>query len=807
MFNDIRVFDDIRYGFRLLLKSPGAAAIAILALGIGIGVNTAAFISLKAMVLRPLPFRDLNRIVTLWETPAKSRTRSDRESVSAANFLDWKEQVRSYQHVAAFRWWDVNLTGVDDPERLQGYAVSPEFFSLLGMAPELGRGFARAEAEPGHDQVVVLGHGFWQRRFGSDRGVVGRTVTLDGRVFTVVGVMPENFDFPLATDVWAPLALSPQERTERGVRDLQVMGRLKPGVSLNEARAELSTVAARLERQYPQTNNGRDAQIWRLLDVTNEMTDRFVIILMCSSTFVLLLACANVANIQLARSTARAKELAVRAALGASRWRISRQLLIEALLVALAGGALAVCLAYWDVGTMNATIPAQVRKWVAGLREIKVDGLVIAFALGASVVTGLLCGLGSVFQSWGRANVNEALKQGGRTAASADRHKLRNTLVVVEVAMAMILLVGAGLMVKTFGRMATANPGYNPTNLLTMSTTLQETRYPEIGQQRSFYERLREQLETAPAVRAASIRGAARGMTGFQVEGRPAPEKSESLPSVVPVGADYFRTVELPLRSGRPIEARDGADTQAVAVVSEEVARRYWTARGEDPLGARIRLNGPQSPWLTVVGVAGDVHDWFSHTPIPHVYTSFSQGPARTAEILLRTHGDPLKTVPAARAEIAKLDRIQPVYEVKSVESDLADQMSGVRISAASMAIYALLALVLALSGTYAVIAYSAARRTQEMGVRLALGAAPDDVLKLVVGQAIRLALAGLAIGLPAAILLTRVMSSAVQGVVALDWTVFAGFTLLLVASAALAGYVPARRAAAVDPVIALRCE
>jgi putative ABC transport system permease protein len=296
-------------------------------------------------------------------------------------------------------------------------------------------------------------------------------------------------------------------------------------------------------------------------------------------------------------------------------------------------------------------------------------------------------------------------------------------------------------------------------------------------------------------------------MTGFEVEGRPAPESSESLPSVMPVGADYFRTMEQPVRHGRPIEARDGADTQPVAVVSEEVARHYWTTRGENPVGARIRLNGPQSPWLTVVGVAGDEREWFRDIPISRVYTSFSQGPGRTAEILVRTHGDPLKAVPAARAEIGKLDRSQPVYEVKSVEQNLADQMSGVRISAQSMAIYAVLALVLALSGTYAVIAYSAARRTQEMGVRLALGAAPRDVLKLVVGQAVRLALAGLAIGLPAAILLTRVMSSAVLGVVALDWTVFAGFTLLLVASAALAGYVPARRAAGVDPVTALRCE
>jgi putative ABC transport system permease protein len=805
MFNDLRFFDDIRYGFRLLAKSPGAAATAILALGLGIGANTACFISLKAMVLRPLPFKDLNRIVTLWESPAQSRTA--RDPVSPANFLDWKEQAHSYRHLAAYRWWDVNLTGVDDPEHLQGYAVSPEFFPLLGMAPELGRVFARAEAEPGHDQVVVLSHGFWKRRFASDRRVVGRTITLDGRAFTVVGVMPEDFDFPLTTDVWAPLALTPRERAERGARTLAVMGRLAPGIPLAAAKAELTTIAGRLERQYPQTNDGRGAQILRLLEVTNFMTDRFVIILMCSSTFVLLLACANVANIQLARSTARAKELAVRAALGASRWRIARQLLIEALLVSLAGGALAVCLAFWRVGTMHAGVPAQIYKYVAGLREIKVDGIVIAFTLAASVVAGLLCGLGAVMQSWGRGNVNEALKQGGRTAASAERHVLRNALVVGEVALAMVLLVGAGLMVKAFGQMAASNPGYDPAHLLTMRLTLQETRYPAPGQQRAFYENLRERLDATPAVRAAGLLGDPRGMTGLQVEGRPAPESSESLPEVRPVSADYFRTLGLPMKSGREIAIQDGADSPRVAVVSEEVARLYWIKLGQDPVGSRIRLNGPQSPWLTVVGVAGDVYDWFGHVPIPRVYTSFDQEPERSAQVLLRTHGDPLKAGPAARGEVLKLDRGQPVYEMESLEQHLSDMMSGVRLSAADMTAFAVLALILALSGTYAVIAYSAARRTQEMGVRLALGAAPEDVLKLVVGQAVKLALVGLAIGLPVAIALTRAMSSAVQGVVALDWTIFAGFTLLLVAAAALAGYVPARRAAGVDPVTALRCD
>ena len=805
MFNDIRLLDDVRYGYRLLLKSPGAAAIAVLALGIGIGLNTASFVSLKAAVLRPLPFKDLGRIVTLWETPAKSRTA--RDAVSPANFLDWKEQSRSFQYVAAYRWWDANLTGVDDPERLPGCTVSPEFFPLLGMPPELGRGFSRAEAEPGHDQVVVISHGFWQRRFGGDRRAIGRTVTLDGRVFTVVGVMPEDFDFPLTTDVWAPLALSAKEGAERGARDLQVLARLAPGVPLDRARAEMATIAGRLARQYPQANDGRGAQIVRLLELTNFMTDRFVIIMMCSSTFVLLLACANVANIQLARSTARAKELAVRAALGASRWRSARQLMIEALLVSLAGGALGLCLAFWDVSLRSGQIPAQIYKYVAGLRQIKVDGPVIAFTLCASVAAGMLCGLGSVMQACGRGNLNEALKQGGRTSAQTGRHALRNALVIAEVALAIVLLVGAGLMVKAFGRMAAASPGYNPAHLLSMRIALQQTRYPAPSQQRSFYRTLRERLATDPSVRAASILGDARGMTGLEVEGRPAPESADSLPAVMPVSADYFRTLELPVRRGRPIAIQDGADAPRVAVLSEEVVRRYWPMRGADPVGSRIRLNGPQSPWLTVAGVSGDVYDWFGHAPMPRVYTSFDQDPERDAQLLLRTGGDPLRAAPAARAEVLKLDRGQPVYEVESVERHLNDMMVGVRVSAATMTVQAVLALLLALSGTYAVIAYSAARRTQEMGVRLALGAAPGDVFKLVVGQAVRLASIGLAIGLPVAFTLTRVMSSAVYGVVALDWTVFAGFALLIVASAALAGYVPARRAAAVDPLTALRCE
>ena len=594
---------------------------------------------------------------------------------------------------------------------------------------------------------------------------------------------------------------------ERNSRYLQVLGRLKPGTSLEQARAEMATIASRIERQYPQSNEGRSASVVRVRDLTNFMTDRFVMILMASSSFVLLLACANVANIHLARGAARAKEFAVRSALGAGRWRVSRQVLVEAVLVSLTGGILAVCLAVWDMGYAHASIPAAAYRWVAGLRDMKVDGPILVFTLFTALGTGLLCGLASAIQAGRNRNMNETLKQGGRGSAASERHVMRNTLVVAEVAMAVVLMIGAGLMVKAFGHMATANPGYNPSHLLSMGVALQEARYSTPELQRSFFENLRDRLEHTPTVAAASVEGDAQSVAGFQIEGRPAPEASDLLPGATPVSADYFRAMGLPLRQGRPIGAQDSSNAPRVVVLSETVVRRYWKLPGEDPLGRRVRLHGPSSPWLTVVGVAGDTKDWFGNNPIPLVYTSFSQGPQRSARLLLRTHGDPLQAIPAARAEVRGLDRSQPVYDVKSMQQRLADQMSGVRISAVRMMGTALFALILAVSGTYAVISYSAAQRTNEMGVRVALGAASRDVLRLVVGQALKLAVVGLAIGLPAAYALCRVMSSAVQGVISLDWTVFAGLSLLILGSAALAGYVPARRAAAVDPLTALRCE
>jgi putative ABC transport system permease protein len=800
------IISDVRYGVRMLAKSPAATAVAVLALGLGIGANSSMFTLLRSMVLRPLPFSDMDQVVALSETT--SNNRSQRYPVSPANFLDWKEQAKSFRQLAAYRWWDVNLTGVSDPERLQGYAVSPEFFPLLGMAPQLGRSFSASEAQPGRDEVVVLSNGFWKRRFAADPAVIGRTLSLEGRAFTVIGIMPEEFDFPLATDLWAPLAFTPQERSQRGVRSLSVIGRLKPEISLSQARAAMDTIAAGLDRRYVDTNEHRGVDVVRVIELTNPVTDRFIMVLMAAASFVLLLACANVANLQLARSASRSKELAVRAALGASRWRIARQLLVEAVLVSLAGGVLASFLAVANIARMRTAIPAQVYKWVAGLRNMEVDATVLGFTFASAVFAGIFCGLGAALQAARKRDLNDALKEGGRSsAAGADRGALRKALVIAEVALAMVLMVGAGLMVKAFRHIAQSSPGYNPSHLLTMRISLQEVRYPAAPQQRVFYDNLRRRLDALPEVVAAAMEGGQSEAAAFSVEGRPASETSANLPIVVPVTPGYFRAMGMPVLRGRPFGEQDSAESQPVAVLSKEVARRYWEEHGANPVGSRIRLGGPESQWLAVVGVAGEVKDWFGNKSIPLVYTAFAQAPQRSASVLMRTRGNPLQLAAAARAEVLSLDRNQPVYDLKTMESDLSDRMSGVKSSADSMAVFAAIALILSASGTYAVIAYSVARRSHEMGIRVALGARPQDVLRLVVGQALRLALGGLAIGLPTAYGLSRLMSSAVYGVVTLEWTVFIGFTLLLAASAALAGYLPARRAASVDPAVALRAE
>jgi len=800
---------DLRYGVRLMGKSPGYTGVAVLALALGIGANTSAFTGISALLLHPLPFRNLDRIVMIWETSAKLR--QQRSAVSPANFIDWRDQSTVFDQIAAHRPWNVNLTGVGQPERLQGALVSASFFPLLGVSPSLGRVFSLEEEQTGHHQVVVVSHGFWQRSLGANPNIVGARLTLDGRVFTVVGVMWPDFDFPLGTDLWSPLALSTEERSERGAHLISVVARLRPGVSLSQARAEMAAVAGRLERQYPSTNAGRGVLVAPLLEaVVSSLTNRFTLIILAAAGFVLLLACANVANLQLARVTGRHKEIAIRAALGASRWRLVRQLIAESVLLSLLGAVLAVLLAVWGVDLMRAAIPQEIYRVRPGLKYLEVDGGVLGFTLIIALLAGVMLGLVPALQASGRkafSALNDALKEGGRTSSAGSAGgRARGLLVISEVALALVLLVGAGLMVKAFRHMSTVDAGFNPRNLLTMRLALPEAKYRQANQAAAFYDQVLQQLAALPQVRATATAGNLGIAEGFLIEGRPEPEPGEPRPAVQPVSADYFRAMGIPVLKGRPISEHDTAEAPLAAVLSESVIRHYWP-RVRDPIGARVRVGGPQSPWFSVVGVVGDVKDWFSGQPQPAIYLSHLQRPQHSMKLLIRTSGDPLRVVSGARAQVRSLDADQPVYDVESMEQYLAGQTSGVRISATMIAVFAAMALVLAAAGIYAVISYSAAQRTHEIGVRMALGATRGDVLKLVVGHALKLALAGLALGLPAAYALTHAMSSALFGVIALDAATFAAFTLLLAATALLAGYFPARRATRVAPIVALRYE
>ena len=802
----IQLFRDFRHAGRSLASSPGVTAIAVLALALGIGVNTSSFTAVNTLVLHPLAYPHQDRIMTLWESIPKLPT--ERDAVAPANFLDWKEQSTGFEQMTALRSWNVNLTGVDDPERIEACLATPSLFALLGIKPILGRTFLDDETRPGHDGVVVVSRGFWQRRFASATDAVGRTISLNGRGYTVVGIMPEDFDYPLATDLWAPLALSNEEKNQRASRSLAVLARLKPGIPVAQARAEMETIGRRIEQRYPQTNEARSVLVTPLRELTNQVAERFVMILMAAALFVLLLACANVANLQLARATGQQREIAVRAALGASRFQIARQLSAQTVLLGLLGGLLGLLLADWHVHWLRSSIPAVVMRWMAGMKNMHIDARVLVFTLAASLAAGVLCGLPAIWQLLRRTtslDLNVLLKEGGRSSSAGPvRGRLQNALVVTEVALALVLLVGAALMVKTFQRMLTFNAGFNSKNLLTAEVSLPALKYRDDAQTRAFYGRLLPELEAIPQAKSAAA-VYRRGAGGIYIEGRPDPRPGEPWPDVRGVSSRYFQTMKIPVLRGRPISDQDGPDAPRVVVISEAIARHYWP--GSDALGRRIKLVDSQTPWMTVIGICGEIDNWFTSEPMPRAYIPYLQAPSRSMTLLVRTASDPMLGAAALRAKVRDADKNQSVYDVKSMEQNISEETSGVRSSASMMSTFAAIALLLAATGVYAVISYSVAQRTHEVGVRMALGAGRNDVLKMTLLGALRLAAVGLAIGIPAALALTRLMSSALFNVVAFDWTMFAGFTIVLACSALIAGYVPALRATRVDPVNALRHE
>jgi putative ABC transport system permease protein len=806
------LIQDLKYGLRMLAKSPGFTALAVLTLALGIGANTAIFSAVNAELLHPFPFEHLRRMVTISETAPKQHI--DRAAVAPANFLDWSTQNRTLDLLAASHGWKVNLTGRGLAERVEGYQVTANFFPLLGVVPRLGRFINATDFNPGQEHVVVFSYGFWQRRLGAERDIAGKSVLLNGQKFTVIGVMPKEFDYPLGAEAWSPLDLTGAAGSDRGDHYLRVIGRLKPGISTGQAQADMGSLAERLGRMYPRTNAGHSIQVAGLVqDLTGE-TRQFLLLLMGAAGFVLMLACANVMNLQLARSTGRQKEIALRVALGGSRSRVTRQLLVETLMLAALGGLAGALLASWGLDLLLRIVPPFIVQHVAGLSHLRVDSTVLAFTLAVTLAAGIIAGLVPALRV-SRPDLNAVLKEGGRGASATPEHqRVRVALVVTEIALALILLAGAGLMVKGFRHLVNRNQGFDRRNVLTFSIALPPSQYKANAQIRDFYSNVMGRLQVLPGIQSAGVATTLPGTGGwnqtqYRAEGQPPTTPGELRLTVwQSVTPGFFAALRVPLIQGRFLAPQDAAGAQPVVAISQSMAQRIYP--GENALGKRIRLGdeGGNEPWRTIVGVVGDVRQSPVDTRFyPTTYVPFSQLPLADAEVVIRTSGNPLALAAAARQQVASVDPNVPASGMQTLEQIVSGDTSGVANAAGVMAAFGLIALVLAAAGIFALMAYSVTQRTHEIGVRIAMGAQPKAIISLIVGQAVKLAGAGIAIGLPLALVLARATSGLFYGIVQPDPGTFAATTILLALTCALAGYIPARRAAKVDPMVALRYE
>jgi putative ABC transport system permease protein len=793
------MFQDLRYGARMLLKSKGFTAVAVLTLILGIGANTAIFSVVNAVLLNPLPYPEPERLVWLRESYPPWTTQQT-TSVTQGAFFDWRSQNNVFERMAAFREDGFNLQFGDEPKRLNGAKVTADFFATLGAQPVVGRAFLPAEDAPGGDRVVILSHALWSQSFGGDPQLVGKQLKVDGQAHTVVGIMPPGFRFPQDdTALWLPFALDP--KPDRDSHFLRVLGRLKPGATLQQARSEFETIALRLEQAYPATNKGWRVFMQPLREMISGQLETPLYVLLGAVLFVLLIACANVANLLLSRNAARERELAIRAALGAGRMRIVRQLLTESLLLSLAGAAGALLLAVWVVKLLATWGPRNIPR----LDQAEVNLPVLGFTVAVALLTGLIFGLAPAWRHT-RPDLNNALKDGARTTGGGRR--LRHALVVAEIAFALLLLIGAGLMLKSFARLQRVAPGFDARNGLTMGINLAQAKYAQREQRVAYMRRILEELKTLPGVEfaGATHRLPLKGNSGisFQIEGRPAPPPSERLSvnwrSITP---DYFGAMGAPLAAGRTFTEEEGWQKQSAVIINQALQRRYWP--DENPLGKRIR-GAPDSPWITVVGVAADVKESGLNTDAEAaLYIPYVVGPAPAMTLVLRTETEPLSLAAAASAAIRRVDSEQAVSNVSTLEQLLNETVAQPRFNTGLLALFALFALLLASVGIYGVMAYSVEQRTQEMGLRMALGARPRDVLRLVVGQGVRLVALGLVIGVVAALVLTRWLETLLFGVETTDLMTYAVISTLLAAVALAACYLPARRATKIDPMVALR--
>jgi len=806
----LRLVQDLRYAFRNLLKRPGFTFVAVITLALGIGANTAIFSVVNSVLLRPLPYAQPDRLVVINETSAGRLIGS-----SYANFLDWRSQSTVFENVAALRPREsFNLTGVGESERLQGRLVTANFLSTLGIKPIRGRDFLAEDDQPGATPAVIISESLWQRRLSADENIIGKQLTLNGQTFTVIGITPRDFQFGAEADVSVPIGLSAERFKLRGKDPgVRAIARLKADVPLERAQAELNTIAARLAEQYPESNNGRGVRLESLRESVIGDIRPTLLTLLGAVAFVLLIACANVANLLLTRSTARQKEIAIRTALGAGRLRIIRQLLTESLLLAVAGGAAGLLLAIWGTQLIISYMPEGVPR----IAEVGVDGWVLAFTLAATALTGILFGLVPALQSFS-PNLTEALKEGQRSS-SGTRNRTGRILVISEVALTLALLVGAGLLVKSFWRLSQVNPGFNPDKLLTMQISVQAP--PDQGQRvANFLSELRQNVEKLPGVEKVAVSNGlpfeGANQPPFLIEEHAPPAAGQEPSGILYIAsAGYLESMGISLLRGRSFSTHDTRDTPRVALIDEVFARQHFP--NEDPLGKRIKLAVPGSESQEIVGVVRHVEHFGLDGQNPaqaEFYFNFDQIPVavlpryvRRVNLLVRTNAEPLALAPAVRNQISALDKNQAVFNVRTMEQMLYQSVADRRFSMILLAVFAVLALALAGVGIYGVISYSVAQRTREVGIRMALGAQTMDVVKLIVRDGLTTVLIGVGIGVVGALMLTRLMTTLLFAVRPTDLFTYATVALGLIVVALLACYLPARRATKVDPLEALRYE